>query len=858
MPRDAPLSRYRAKRDFAATPEPGGARPAAARGRALAYVVQRHQARRLHYDFRLEIGGVLASWAVPKGPSLDPAVKRLAVHVEDHPLEYGRFEGDIPAGHYGAGHVDIWDSGRWKPQGDPRRGLEQGKLHFELEGGRLAGGWVLVRTGSGDKQWLLRKLDDAYARPGHDAEAEADADANTDADTGPARPAGKASATRGRRARAALPERIAPQLATLVDRPPPGPGWAYEIKYDGYRILCRLDGDRVRLVSRNGLDWTSRMARLARGIARLKLGSGWLDGEVVVLDERGQSSFQALQAALDGDSAQLRYMVFDLPFWDGEDLRPRPLAQRQQALARLLETLPGEAPVALSQALAVHSEGDGEAAWHEACRLGWEGLVGKRLDAPYCAGRSAQWVKLKCRPRQEFIIGGYSSPTGSRAHLGSLLLGLRDAQGKLVYAGRVGTGFSAQALRDLHRRLQPLRTDRCPFAAEPPATTRYRAGHGRTQVQWVRPELVAEVHFTGWTQDNLVRQASFQGLREDKPARAVREETPVPAGELARPARGRRTASAAAPTARKPAKEAPPAGDTVAGVRISHPSRPVFSVPKVSKLELARYYEAVGPAILPQLRGRRVALLRCPEGSGSPCFFQKHLAEGRLAGLREDGPHIVVERIEGLIALVQRGVIEFHTWGSTLPRADRPDRITLDLDPDPALPWTEVVEAARLTRTLVESLGLKAFLKTTGGKGLHVVAPLRATRDWDTVRGFCKDIAGYLTRFAPDRFTANMSKARRKGVIFVDYLRNGEGATAIAAYSARARQGAPVAVPIAWDELGPRRDLRYDAFNLANAPARAAGPDPWADYAASRRAVTRAMRQAVAPAAGAGRKTEPS
>jgi len=929
MPRDAPLSRYRAKRDFTATPEPGGGKAARKTAGKPRYVIQRHQARRLHYDFRLELGGVLVSWAVPKGPSLDPEVKRLAVHVEDHPLEYGSFEGDIPAGHYGAGHVDIWDSGTWTPRGDPVREMRKGRLHFELEGGRLGGGWILIRTGgreNDDKQWLLRKLDDAYAQPGYDAETETaqagaqagaarSGKAGVDAPGRRAAGAGKAAATRaaaaararpgsraksgtpakkaptragvaaktrtatkaktaakaktprkaaaGEESRAArprtvparkpsggrpaageadLPDTLAPQLATLVSAPPANAGWAYEIKYDGYRILCRLDGGQVRLISRNGLDWTPRMARLAKEIAALELGSGWLDGEVVVLDERGQSSFQALQIALDGAPSRLRYVIFDLPFWNGVDLRPQPLSERQALLAQALEDLPEDGPLSLSQVLQVRNEGDGEAAWHEACRLGWEGLVGKRLDAPYVAGRSATWIKLKCRPRQEFVVGGYSTPTGSRSHLGSLLLGLRE-NGKLVYAGRVGSGFDSQALHDLYQRLQPLRTDTCPFSTMPPATTRYRAGQGRTQTHWVKPELVAEINFTGWTADNLVRQASFQGLREDKPALAVHAETPASPARIAREASRKRAARGPDKRARPAA--ATQAGNTVAGVAISHPSRPVFSTPAITKLELARYYETVGPAILPHVRHRRLALLRCPEGSGSPCFFQKHLPEGPLPGLREDGPHIVVDSLEGLIALVQRGVIELHTWGSTLPRPDRPDRITIDLDPDPALPWSDVVDAARLTRTLIEGLGLTAFLKTTGGKGLHVVAPLRATQDWSVVRAFCKGIASYLARFAPDRFTANMAKARRKGMIFADYLRNGEGATAIAAYAVRARQGAPVSVPVAWDELDLEHDLRYDYFNVGNAPARASGPDPWEGYAQAKRAVTKAMLQAV-------------
>ena len=897
------LDTYRRKRDFSATSEPAGA-VGARRKRAAApsFVVQRHQARRLHYDFRLEIDGVLVSWAVPKGPSLDPAVKRLAVHVEDHPLQYGSFEGDIPPGHYGAGHVDIWDSGTWQPAADSQKGLASGHLKFHMQGERLRGEWLLLRTGQDDRQWLLRKLDDEFAMPGHDAEADAITEEAARADGSPpsrtrgaggktscaspaapgrktassrTAPAGKKEsskrtaaperqaatqtmATPGRKA--AMPADLAPQLATLVDQPPTGSGWSYEVKYDGYRILCRLKGGKAELVSRNDKDWSARMKGLAGAIGKLGLGEGWLDGEVVCFDENGVSSFQRLQQALDGEAQDLTFVAFDIPFWNGRDLRRLPLSKRQAFLDELLADIPEGSPLMPTQKLAVADGTQGAAAWTEACRLSLEGLICKKLDSPYTCGRSRTWLKLKCRPRQEFVIGGYTAPSGARTHFGALLVGLRKGR-RLEYAGRVGTGFTAATLASLHARLKALHSSENPFSSLREGSARYgRKPAGK--IQWVKPELVAEVNYAGWTDDRLLRQASFAGLREDKPAAQVQGEQVLPAKEAVkqaqaagRGARGKTAAKTASRGAKKaaPKSAAKPAARTsgkvvVGGVTVSHPDRLVYTAPDISKADLLSYYESVAGLMMPHLENRRIAMLRCPGGTDATCFFQKHLHGEAPKGIALDAEHVVVRDPRGLLELAQWGVVEFHTWGSRLPKADKPDRITLDLDPDPDLPWKAVVDGALLVRALMQAVGLQPFLKTTGGKGLHLVAPIKAVHGWDTVKAFAKAMASYLAREAPGHFTASVSKARRRDVIFVDYLRNGSGATAIAAFSARARKGAPVSMPLAWDALTARKDLRFDAFNIRNALETArSGQDPWADYAAGRKALRLSAQKDLEP-----------
>ncbi len=797
-----PLDAYRRKRDFRRTPEPAGGTTTDAGGR---FAVQRHAARRLHYDFRLELDGTLKSWAVPKGPSLDPAEKRLAVHVEDHPLEYGDFEGTIPAGEYGAGEVVLWDRGRWTPVGDAEDGYRRGKLKFTLHGEKLRGGWTLARmggkAGEGGKNWLLLKERDAEARD------------VTHGDIVAERPESVAAI-----AHTALPARLAPQLATLADTPPPGDEWLHELKYDGYRALCRLEKGRARVFTRSGQDWTDRFGPVARACAALPARSAWLDGEVVVLDDDGRARFEALQEALSArDAAALRYVVFDLLHVDGVDLRALPLEQRKHRLAALLRSGGGE-----TLRYGDHVVGRGEEFLRQACAHGLEGTVSKRRDAPHRDGRHPDWRKVRCNERGEFVIGGFTDPGGSRAGLGALLLGAHD-EGRLRYVGRVGTGFSERTLRELRRRLGALERGASPFAPFPDVPP---ASH------WTRPELVAEVTFTNWTRDGRLRHPVFVGLRDDKPASEVvreRRERPVVS-----PRRADETIE-------------------IEGVRLTHPDRALWPEVEVTKAELARYYAGIADWILPQVAGRPLAVVRGPRGHAGTTFFQKHLAAGMPAPLRavrirdDDGDkdHLVVDDVAGLVALVQIDVLEIHVWGARADDVERPDRLVLDLDPDEACPWPLVVEAARAARLRLEHLGLESFVKTTGGKGLHVVVPLARRQGWKEMKAFARSVAADLTRRLPEVFTINPARAARRGKIYLDYLRNGRGATAVAAYSARARPGAPVAVPLAWREVGSR--LRPAALTVRTVPERLARlrADPWEGLATMRQPITAAMRAAL-------------
>ncbi|HEX8987538.1 MAG TPA: DNA ligase D [Rhodocyclaceae bacterium] len=823
----AALADYRHKRDFSATPEPRGEGMAPG-ARELAFTVQRHAARRLHFDFRLELGGVLKSWAVPRGPSLDPAEKRLAVEVEDHPLEYGEFEGEIPSGQYGAGEVQLWDRGTWHCEDDDAaEALAQGHLKFALHGFKLRGRWALVRIRGRERadateselrrepnQWLLIKEKDAEARRGPAAEI-------TERMPGSV----KRRLAELQREQP-LPDFVAPQLATLVAAPPASDGWLYEIKYDGYRLMARLADHGARLYTRAGNDWTARLPGLAARLAQMKLDGSWLDGEIVVLNGDGVPDFQALQNAFDRNARNgISYFVFDAPWLAGRDLRALPLAERKRRLAEALAAAPAGGKGA-AVAYAEHFAGDAGdigAALEQACRLGLEGLIGKRADSGYASERGRDWIKLKCRPRQEFVVGGYSDPRGSRAAFGALLLGLRETDGQLRYAGRVGTGFDERLLASLGDRLARLATKAPPFENPP----------REKDVHWVRPELVAEVAYGGWTRENQLRQASFLGLREDKPAGEVRREEAAPAEPPAESPAGSRDAR-------------------VAGVRLTHPDRLMWPDAGLTKSDLAHYYERIAEWIVPQLARRPLSLLRCPDGSAAQCFFQKHLGRQRPAGVRdftwqelsgEKRDYVYVESIEAVIGLVQRGILEFHTWGSSLPHPERPDRITLDLDPAPDVPWPRVVEGAQLARTVFEELGLASFVKTTGGKGLHVVVPLQPRLGWEEVKEFSKAVARHLARIVPERFTANMAKSKRTGRIFVDYLRNGEGATAIAAYSTRARPGAPVSVPLAWDEL----TAQPPAWTVETVPRRlsALRDDPWQHYPERAQRITASMRRAL-------------
>jgi len=871
------LELYRKKRDFRVTPEPRG-RAAPSRRKQLSFVIQKHAASHLHYDFRLELNGVLLSWAVPKGPSLDPDVKRLAMHVEDHPIEYGEFEGVIPPKQYGSGTVLLWDRGTWTPKEDPVEGYRKGKLKFELQGEKLRGGWTLVRSRGGryggkdgDKAWLLIKEDDDEARPASDApivedqpdsvatgrtleEIAAEADRVWQSNRSVAANV-KAGAIRKRRARradpaalegarkAAMPDFIAPQLATLVQAPPAGSDWVHEMKLDGYRMLCRVENRQVRMFSRNRNDWTAKFLSIAKAIARLPVASAWLDGEVVAMQPNGISSFQSLQNVLSmNDTGRLYFYAFDLLYLDGYDLRRVPLLERKRVLEGLI-------PPAGALRYSEHVAGSGSDFFEQACRMKLEGVIAKRARSGYVSGRGRDWVKIKCVLRQEMVIGGFTDPAGSRSGLGALLLGVYDPGGQLRYAGKVGTGFNDRMLVELRKRLDPLVQDR-PSFANPPAGWEARRAH------WVKPELVAEVNFAEWTNDGTLRHPSFQGLRHDKNPRDVVREVPANAPEPApqpRPAK-----PAARKTGGRPKRFAGRArhGEEVeiGPVRLSNPDKVLYPDSGVTKRDLAHYYQAVGAWILPHLARRPLSLVRCPNGWRKQCFFQKNADDSvseaidRVTVQTSDGPalYMMANSTDALVALVQMGVLEIHPWGSTDRKLGCPDRIIFDIDPDDEVKWAEVADAARQVNALLDGIGLRGFLKTTGGKGLHVVVPIVASQPWERIKGFSKAVADLFASTFPRRFTSKMSKSRRRGKIFIDYLRNAEGATAISAYSTRAREHAPVAMPLSWEELDAR-DVRFDHFRVENVPPHLERrrADPWADFFKVRQSVTPAMMKKV-------------
>ncbi|HLX28936.1 MAG TPA: DNA ligase D [Casimicrobiaceae bacterium] len=882
------LELYRKKRNFKTTPEPAG-RVHAKRGTARMFVIQKHQASHLHYDFRLELNGVLLSWAVPKGPSLDPHDRRLAMHVEDHPIEYGDFEGVIPPKQYGSGTVLLWDRGTWIPKGDPETAYAQGKLKFELDGEKLHGGWTLVKSSGGkydrEKSWLLIKENDEYARFGADAhivDTEPDSVASgrsldaIAADPDRVWHSNKSVAENMRTGRikrnpvalalskvagarkAAQPETMEAELATLVERPPSGDQWLHEIKYDGYRMLARVADGKCRIVSRTGKDWTASFPTIADATARLPIAAAWIDGEIVVMDAKGRTSFQALQNVLsEGASGKLVYCVFDLPYVNGYDLRDVPLETRKSLLAK----------IGASGALirySDHVKGNGPDFFGEACKLSLEGIVSKRADSPYRATRGHDWQKIKCGLRQEFVIGGYTDPQGSRAGFGALLLGVYEGRA-LRYCGKVGTGFGDAMLKALAARLHDLASDKPPFA-NPPIGAEGRRAH------WVRPELVGEVSFTEWTRDGTLRHPSFEGLREDKPAREVvredasrregaRDETSEKPQRATSPKTTRTSASKrATKTTGKHGGDAP---NEVAGVAISNGAKLLYPEAGITKLDVARYYEAIGELIVPQIAERPLTLVRCPNGWDKKCFYQKHAKEGvsefiDRIDIRDSGgvkPYMMAMSVSAVVALSQMGVLELHPWGSRTPALDKPDRLIFDFDPDESLAFDKLVDALTVLRKLLDTLGLEAFLKTTGGKGLHAVIPIAPTRGWEDVKEFCRAVAELLVRTFPDRYTATVSKSRRSGLIYVDYLRNVEGATAVAAYSVRAKARAPVAMPIDWAGLG-KKDVRFDCYNLRNVPGIVARRkrDPWERLPKVRQALTDEMLAKVGIAGSTRRR----
>lgn len=859
------LDDYNRMRDFSATSEPAAVKRSGRKNaaeHALQFCIQKHDASHLHYDFRLELDGALKSWAVPKGPSLDPKVKRLAVHVEDHPLDYATFEGSIPEGHYGAGDVIVWDRGVWIPQEDPQQAYAKGKLKFELQGEKLGGIWNLVRTHMPGKkeQWFLIKHQDGAARPQDDydvlvAEPDSVLSERTLVDkpklaAEQSRPVKKPAAKSRKKAtgtltgahKAKLPAQLKPELATLVDSAPEGQ-WSYEIKFDGYRIMARIDHDQVQLFTRNGHDWTHKLPQQAEALAALGLESAWLDGEMVVANEHGVPDFQALQNAFEaGRSGNILYYLFDLPYLNGVDLREVPVEERRAALATILG--------AQKNPLLRYSEAFDEtpdALLNSACQMQMEGLIGKRLGSPYVSRRSGDWIKLKCKHRQEFVVVGYTDPKGSRSAFGALLLGLHDRDsGELRYAGKVGTGFNEATLKSILAQLKPLQVKKAAVVNPP-------SGFEAKGVHWLKPKLLAEIAFAEMTKDGSVRHAVFHGLRDDKPAKDITE-------ERAKPVKTSETKSAAKSPAKKPAKKVPAEKAETAPsqlglangkVRITHPDRVIDAVSGTTKMQLAEYYASVAEWILPQLKDRPVALVRAPDGIAGELFFQKNaerLAIPGISTLDKDvtgQPVMLINNAEALIGAVQMSTVELHTWNATTVDLDKPDRFVLDLDPDPALPWKSMVEATALTLTVLDELGLKAFLKTSGGKGIHLVVPITRKLGWDEVKDFSHAIVSHMAKLLPDRFSAVSGPKNRVGRIFIDYLRNGLGATTICTYSARTREGLPVSVPLFREEVGEIKG--GNQWNVHNVHERLAevGDEPWADMKKTRQSITAEMRKRV-------------
>jgi bifunctional non-homologous end joining protein LigD len=882
------LEVYRRKRKFGVTPEPRGH---TARGKGNRFVIQKHAARRLHYDFRLELDGVMKSWAVTKGPSLVPGEKRLAVHTEDHPIEYNTFEGTIPQGEYGGGTVMIWDRGHWIPDGDPHKGYRKGHLDFALEGEKLRGRWHLVRmnrrAGESKEPWLLIKARDEEAREVNDPDileeeplsvvsgrsmpdiaegkgrkrvwhsnrSVAD-NVRSGAIKGARAPTSERASARPKQSRseqkaqrsgkredeslqgsAALPEFVPPSLATLREKAPSEPGWLHEIKFDGYRIQARIDRGRVALLTRKGLDWTDKFPNVAAAAAKLGARSALIDGEIVVEDERGVASFSGLQAALKaGEANSFIYYVFDLLHLDGRDLTALPLIERKQQLKRLIGEK-AEGPMRYSE----HFDEAGPVVLEHACKMGLEGIVSKRADAPYRGGRSEAFIKTKCANSQELVVGGYSLSTVLPKAIGALVVGYYD-RGRLIYAGRIGTGYTRAVAADLWKRLHPLETEKPPFDQIPREEAR------RRDIKWVEPKTVIESEFRGWTADALVRQAAFKGVREDKPPQEVLREMPASGASDADASKRAAAASTAVATRTQARGSGKPGSKTrtkarsstgsssgeeqKSAVRFTHPDRVYWLDVGVTKQALADYYRAAWRWMAPHLIDRPLALVRCPDGTKGECFFQKHASAGlddkylKMVIDKNRRQVLAVEDLDGLLSLVQAGVLEVHVRGSRIDRLDICDRIVFDIDPGPDVPWTQVVAAARDVRARLAAIDLVSFVKLSGGKGLHVVLPT-AGADWETTKAFAQTVALAMHAESPDRYVVKMTKSLRPGKLFIDYFRNSLEQTSVAAYSTRARPGAPVSVPLTWEELGRSKGgAQYTVLNLGK---RLLGlkQDPW-------------------------------
>ena len=850
------LKDYHAKRDFTKTQEPSGKQGTPSGSNR--FVVQKHDATRLHFDFRIELDGVLKSWAVTKGPSDNPADKRLAVRVEDHPVDYGSFEGTIPQDEYGGGTVMLWDQGTWEPIGDPHEGLAGGDLKMRLHGQRMHGEWVLVhmkgrdtkrKSGPARENWLLIKHKDEFARdeeslvpkfttsvstgrdmasiakglkPKKQTATKADAVWHSDPDKavdnpqpGKAKPTGKAK----------LPAFREPQLATLVNEVPSGSDWVFEMKYDGYRCQAAIAGDQVQLFTRTGKDWTEQFAAIVPPLSRITKGSALIDGELCAFDAKGRTDFSTLKDHL-SNGGPLTFFAFDLLEQDGKDLTHLKLTERKAQLEALLGKIDGSSLVQFS----AHVTGNGQKVFDAITREGHEGIIAKQAASPYRGDRNRSWLKIKAAHRQEFVIAGWS-PSAKKKSFASLLLGTWD-DGKLTYRGRVGTGFSVDQADALQAQLDSRSRKTSPFGAVPKPIVR--------TAQWVTPDLVAEIGYAEFTPDGILRHPSFLGLREDKPAGDVGlEQAAAPAPDPQ-------------PKAGKLSNAAGIAAAEAAGIKLTSPDRIVYPGQGVTKAGLVAYYASVADRMLPYLANRPLSLLRCPQGRTKYCFFQKHDTGGFPDGLKslliteKDGSkedYFYLDDLAGVMAGTQMNVLEWHLWGARIDDVEKPERIIFDIDPDEGLGFADVRAAATDIRDTLDALGLKSYPLVSGGKGVHVIAPLTPKAEWPEVKAFCKAVAQRLAEAQPDRFVATMSKAKRKGKLFIDYLRNERGSTAIAPWSSRSREGAPAAVPVTWKELATVKAANQ--FTLAMAAERARAADPWDDYFKLKQSVTKAMLKAV-------------
>lgn len=796
---DNRLSTYNKKRDFNKTREPQGIKRL--EENELKYVIQHHIARRDHYDLRLEWEGAMLSWAVPKGVSLDPKERRLSVRVEDHPIEYRNFEGTIPKGEYGGGTVMIWDEGYWRPLTDVKKGLEQGSLKFEIDGIRLKGKWALVRMddrGDGKDNWLLIKEKDGFAATGVSPEFDSSVRTGRTMD----------EITRGEeKSFSKNPfDKTEAQLAKLSTEIPKGSEWVFEVKYDGYRILAYIEGNTVKLKTRNNLDYTGHFKDVADSLIRLAGGRAMvLDGEMVVTDENGRSDFSALQSYMKSPKGKnLIYIVFDLLALDGEDLRGKKLTERKKMLAGLMENAPGN--IHYSR----HVEGRGEESFKAACNAGMEGIVGKKADSTYKGARNGDWIKIKCRNIQEFVVGGYTLSDKKTSGVSSLLLGYYD-NGKLVFVGRAGSGISERAGKDLEKKFKDIITDKPPFEAPPKPA-------GKEKFFWVKPEYVAQVRFAEFTADNLLRQASYKGIRADKAPEEVALESPEPL--------------MAEKPVNKDKTEAPKAEELLKQIKITNPDRVVFTKGGITKLDVIKYYAEIAPYMLPYIEKRLLSVVRCPKGAVGECFFKKHPGPGSKAIVtmpadEDKENYFYIENALGLVNEAQMGTLEFHTWGSRADRLENPDIMVFDLDPDEGMDLKRVRQGVKDLKSLLDELKLTSYLKTSGGKGYHIVIPFEPYDSWDTFYEFAKRVALVMENRWPDRYTSNSRKAKRAGKIFIDWIRNGRGATSVAPYSLRAREGAKVSMPIFWYELDT---VAPDGIDIKEALKRVKGRDPWKGF----------------------------